>query len=332
MDRIAPAGDVGDLNDYRYLVAVVDAGGFAAASRLLGLPKSRLSRRVAQLESRLGVRLLHRSTRRLAVTDIGRQVLEHARTLVAAADAAWSAARQRSAEPAGRLRISAPAGVLDQNVTSVLVALLQRHPRLQLDVVVTNRRVNLIDEGVDVALRVRADDDEDAQWATRRLRAARGALVASPQLLAHIGPIDGLDSLSRVPALGALSADGRVHWQLRSPDGKPHEVTAPLRLGCEHFHARLQAALAGLGVTLLPLPDVAQALRDGTLRQVLPDWTVVGGHLQAVYATQRGLLPGARALIDALAAMPEDPAIPPMAEVVTRKARRSRRPERSDGG
>lgn len=305
---MAHADDVGDLNDYRYFAAVIDAGGFAAASRLLGMPKSRLSRRVAALEARLGVRLLQRSTRRLSLTDVGQQVLAHAHTLLGAADAAWRVARQRSVEPAGRLRVSAPAGVLDRNVTEVLVGLLQRHHQLQLDVVVTNHRVNLVDEGIDVALRVRPDGDEDPQWATRRLRAAQGALVASPEFLAQTGPIDSIERLSEAPALGALSADGRVHWLLRSPDGQPHEVTAPLRLGCEHFPARLQAARAGLGVTLLPLPYVAEALRDGTLVQVLPAWTSIGGHLQAVYATQRGLLPGVRALIDALAAMPDEPA------------------------
>jgi len=302
------AEDVGDLNDYRYYAAVVDAGGFSAAARLLGLPKSRLSRRVSTLEARLGVRLLQRSTRRLTLTEVGQQVLEHAHTLLAAADAAWSVARQRSAEPAGRLRISTPAGVLDRQVTAVLVDLLQRHPRLQLDVVVTNHRVNLIDEGIDVALRVRNDDDEDPQWATRRLRSAKAALVASPALLEAHGPIDTLEALSRAPALGALSADGRVHWSLRGPDGRSREVTAPLRLGCEHFPARLQAALAGLGVTLLPQPYTTEALREGRLVQVLPAWTSIDGHLQAVYATQRGLLPGVRALIDALAAMPDEPA------------------------
>lgn len=303
---MAHAYDVGDLNDYRFFAGVIDAGGFSAASRRLGVPKSRLSRRVGALEARLGVRLLQRSTRRLTLTDVGRQVLAHAHALLAAADAAWSVARQRSAEPAGRLRVSAPAGVLDQNVTAVLVGLLQRHHRLQLDVVVTNHRVNLIDEGIDVALRVRPDDDEDPQWATRRLRAARGALVASPTLLAQTGPLDDVEALSEAPGLGALSADGRVHWWLRSPDGRTREVTAPLRLGCEHFPARLQAALAGLGVTVLPLPYVVDALRDGRLVQVLPGWTTASGHLQAVYVTQRGMLPGVRALIDALAAMPEE--------------------------
>lgn len=316
MGLIAHADEVGDLNDYRYFAAVIDAGGFTAASRLLGLPKSRLSRRVAALESSLGVRLLQRSTRRLTLTDVGEQVLEHAHTLLASADAARSVARQRSAEPVGRLRVSTPAGVLDSDVTAVLLGLLQRHPRLQLDVVITSRRVNLIDEGIDVALRVRPEDDEDPQWATRRLRAAPGALVASPALLAQTGPIDSLEVLSGTPALGALSADGRVHWTLRDPDGKPREVTAPLRLGCEHFQARLQAALAGLGVTLLPLPYAADALQDGRLVQVLPGWSVISGHLQAVYATQRGLLPGVRALIDALAAMPGDaPVMQPLPRV-----------------
>lgn len=296
--------DGADLNDYRYFAAVADHGGFSAAARLLGLPKSRLSRRVAGLETRLGVRLLQRSTRRLALTDVGRQVLAHSHALLQAAEAAECAATQRRVEPSGRVRISMPLAMVER-VAHVLQAYLLAHPLVTLDVVQTNRRVDLIEEGIDIALRVRSAEDEDPQWATRRLRQAQGWLLASPGFVARHGAPADLAALARLPALGAVEADGRVHWRLAGPAGEVRDVRAPLRVGCEHFGVRAQLAAAGLGITMLPEEAAADGLRSGALVTVLPQWRPLPAYVQAVYATQRGLAPAVRALLDALAADPD---------------------------
>lgn len=294
--------DLGDLNDHRYFATVVDSGGFSAAARLLGCPKSRLSRRVAALEARLGVRLLQRSTRRLTLTDVGQQVLGHSRALLREAEAAALAAAQRVAEPSGRVRVSMPAGVLDGPLGAVFTRYLVDHPRVQLEMLLTGRRVDLIEENIDLALHVRSADDEDPQWATRRLQPSRTLLVAAPALLALLPPLVVPEDLKTVPALGAAGPDQRVVWRLQGPDGVLRAVSAPARLVCEHFGLRQAAAIAGLGVTMLPEPLLGPALAAGQLVPVLPAWQLPVGHLQAVYASQRGLSPAVRVLLDRLAA------------------------------
>jgi DNA-binding transcriptional LysR family regulator len=303
MTNIVPSADpIGDLNDYRYFAVVAQSGGFSAASRLLGLPKSRLSRRVSGLEARLGVRLLQRSTRRLALTEVGRQVLTHCEALLREAEIAACVATSRQAEPSGLLRVSTPATLLDDEIEGVFEAFLAAYPKVSLELVVTSRRVDLIEEGVDLALRVRSPDDEDPQWATRRLRPAQGVLVASPDCITQHGGLTTLAQLREAPALGAAAADRKVHWRLRAPDASLHDVAAPARLSCEHFGLRRSAAEAGVGVTMLPQYMARAALDAGRLQRVLPDWAPPPSHLQAVYPTQRGISPALRALIDRLAA------------------------------
>jgi DNA-binding transcriptional LysR family regulator len=299
--------DLGDLNDYRYFAVVAERGGFSAAARALALPKSRLSRRVAGLEARLGVRLLQRSTRRLTLTDVGRQVLAHAQNLLREAEAAACVATRQVMEVSGRVRLSLPAAVLEPGLRATLTAFLARHPAVQLDLVITGRRIDLIEEGIDVALRVRAPEDEDPAWATRRLRRTAGRLVASPDLVARLGGLATVEAVAEAPALGAAGPDHRVRWRLQGPGGVGREIAAPARMACEDFVLRREAALAGLGVTMLPDELIAADLDAGRLLPVLPNWQLPSGHLQAVYATQRGLSPAVRALLDALAAL-EGPA------------------------
>lgn len=293
--------DLGDLNDYRYFAAVLDAGGFSAAARALAIPKSRLSRRVAGLEARLGVRLLQRSTRKLTLTDVGREVLDHARALLREAQSAQAVAQRLKAEPSGLVRVSMPAAVLESDLAPILSRYLADHPRVTLETVLTGRRVDLIEEGLDLALRVRAAGDEDPQWATRRLQPARSLLVAAPALAQRHDGLSTPAALAAAPALGPMRPDRRVHWRLQAPDGSQHDLSAPLRLGCEHFHMRRRAAIDGLGVTLLPEPLACDDLQAGRLVQALPGWQVPLAHLQAVYPSQRGLTPAVRALLDALA-------------------------------
>lgn len=302
MEPIEPIEPV-DLNDYRYFAAVVDAGGFSAAERVLGVPKSRLSRRVAALERRLGVRLLQRSTRRLTLTDTGRQVVEHARAIVREAEAADCVATAMRVEPSGNLRVSLPPQLFESGqIAEVFTRFLADNPRVTLELVVTPRRVDPVAEGIDLAIRVRSRAEEDPQWAIRRLQRARGILVASPALVATCGGLTTPESLREVPALGSMDPDRRVRWHLESGDGRSIEAAAPARLSCDNFALRLRAAIAGLGVTMLPDDYVADALADGRLVRVLPDWDMPAGTLQVVYPTQRGMPVAVRALLDAMVA------------------------------
>ncbi len=288
-----------DLNDLYYFVQVVDHGGFAPAGRALGIPKSKLSRRIALLEARLGARLLMRTTRQFAVTDIGQTYYAHCKAMLVEADAAEEAVALTRAEPRGTVRVTCPVALLDARVADMLAAFMVQYPLVQLDMVLLNRRVDLISEGIDVALRVRDLGDEDPALVTRRLRQAQMQLVAAPGFADHIREPGQLASL---PVLGAAEADRLVHFRLFGPHGKQQEIALEPRLAIDDFVVRNAAVRAGLGFTALPSMFCEEELERGELVRLLPDWSLPGGYLQAVYPHRRGLLPAVRVWIDHLAA------------------------------
>ena len=288
-----------DLNDLYYFAKVVEAGGFAAAGRLLGIPKSRLSRRVAELEERLGARLLQRTTRQLKLTAVGERYLSHCQAMLLQAEMADEAVASMSSEPRGRLRVSCPEGLAHEFMPEVISSFLRAYPHVQLEVILLNRRVDLITEGIDVALRVREKGDEDPLLATRWLRQARTAMVASPEF-ARQWPINSPEDLKNVPLLGALEPDRMVHLRMLDAQGKACELTMEARLGIDDFVVRKACTLSGLGFTVLPMMYCEQELESGQLVQILPDWSLPGGWLQAVYPHRRGVLPAVRAWIEHL--------------------------------
>jgi DNA-binding transcriptional LysR family regulator len=290
---------VQDLNDLLYFSKVVEAGGFSAAGRQLGLPKSRISRRIAELEGRLGVRLLQRSTRKLVLTEVGEHVYQHCRAMVQEANAAEQAVAVLSDTPRGRLRVSCPFALAQAELAGFLPEFLARYPEVKLDMLLVNRRVDLLEEPIDLALRVRPEGDEEHGLVVRRLRPAESVLVASPSLLDG-QVVDTPDALVSLPALGAVDADRRVHWHLFGRAGESRHVAIEPRLAADDFVLRKAAAVAGLGVTLLPKVLCALELAEGRLVRLLPEWNMSSGSLQVVYAHRRGLLPAMRAMIDFL--------------------------------
>lgn len=287
-----------DLNDLFYFAQVVEAGGFAAAGRQLGIPKSRLSRRIAELEERLGTRLLQRTTRQLKLTAVGERYLHHCQAMLLEAEAADEVVASMSSEPRGRLRVSCPVALAHAFLPDVVSRFLEQYPQVQLDMVLLNRRVDLISEGIDVALRVRDLGDEDPALVTRRLRQAQMQLVAAPGFADHIrDPAE----LAALPVLGAAEADRLVHFRLHGPNGQQQEVALEPRLAIDDFVVRSAAVRAGLGFTALPSMFCEEQLERGELVRLLPDWSLPGGYLQAVYPHRRGLLPAVRAWIDHLA-------------------------------
>lgn len=288
-----------DLNDLYYFAKVVEAGGFAAAGRLLGIPKSRLSRRVAELEERLGARLLQRTTRQLKLTAVGERYLSHCQAMLLQAEMADEAVASMSSEPRGRLRVSCPVGLAHEFMPEVISSFLRAYPHVQLEVILLNRRVDLITEGIDVALRVREKGDEDPLLATRWLRQARTAMVASPEF-ARQWPINSPEDLKNVPLLGALEPDRMVHLRMLDAQGKACELTMEARLGIDDFVVRKACTLSGLGFTVLPMMYCEQELESGQLVQILPDWSLPGGWLHAVYPHRRGVMPAVRAWIEHL--------------------------------
>ena len=200
---------VRDFNDLQFFAAVVQHRGFSAGARALGLPKSRVSRRVAVLEERLGVRLLDRTTRGVNLTEVGQQVFEHARAAVIEAEAAEEAALRMQSEPRGLVRVSCPLG-LQTAIAAGLPRFLAAHPRLRLRCIVTNRRVDLIHEGIDIAIRVRERLDTDAELQMKRIGLSNRILVASPTLVATTGEPSTPNELFHFPI--RHQDPERVNW------------------------------------------------------------------------------------------------------------------------
>jgi DNA-binding transcriptional LysR family regulator len=286
-----------DLNDLRFFAAVVASGGFSKAARELGLPKSRLSRRISALEAELGVRLLERSTRRLQVTAIGREVYTQALAATSAAEAASEAALRVRSEPQGLVRLSCPLNLHDV-ISRRLPDLLKRYPRLRLQILSTNRRIDLIEERVDVAVRVRERLDTDANLQMRQIGVSRRIIVASPELIKEHGAPRRPQDLTALPLITAEEEMGYAVWRLVARRGLHQNVEFEPRLAAGDFRTLLDAAREGIGAALLPELECRSGLASGVLTRVLPEWSAADGVVHLVFTSRRSMLPGVRAVID----------------------------------
>ncbi|MGH8233809.1 MAG: LysR substrate-binding domain-containing protein [Rhodanobacteraceae bacterium] len=294
-------GALQDLNDLYFFAAVVEHGGFSAAGRALNVPKSRLSKRVAKLEERLGVRLLQRTTRRFVVTDVGERFYSHCRAVLEEAQAAHDAVDELRAEPRGIVRISCPTSLAQTVLAQVLPDFLALCPKVQLRLMTTDRRVDLIGEGIDVAIRVRTKLDTDADLVMRSFGTSRTIPVATPALLDSVGRPITPEELARLPALSMYEHDGAQVWELVDAEDHHAHVEMQARVICGDFAVLLESARSGMGVAMLPEWVSAPLLSVGQLEQVLPGWSSPHGIMHFVYPSRRGLLPGVRALVDFLA-------------------------------
>lgn len=291
-----------DLNDLLFFAKVAEHGGFNAASRVLGIPKSRLSRRVAGLEQQLGVRLLQRTTRKLALTEVGASFYGHCQAMLAEAEAAEESISHITAEARGLIRVSCPELLAKTLLGPLLPRFMQRHPQVRLQLESTNRRVNLIEEGIDVALRIRSVIEDSASLVVHRIGNSPLLMVASPALLEQYGTPASPAELARLPALSMNWPDGRCHFALLDAVGHDYSVQIEQpRLITDDLMVQTEAAEAGLGVAVLPARLCQSALADGRLVRLLPDYDIPGGILHAVFPSRRGLVPAVRAFIDFLA-------------------------------
>jgi DNA-binding transcriptional LysR family regulator len=309
-----------DLNDLYYFAMVVDHGGFAAAERALGIPKSRLSRRISQLEADLGVRLLQRSTRRFAVTDVGNGVYRHAQTMLAEAQAAREAVDRVSATPRGTVRVGVPVSLAQMQLPALLPDFLALHPDVRLQFQVSNRRVDVINEGFDVALRVRTKLDDDGSLVMRSFGPIQELLVASPAYLDRAGRPADPSELAQHVTLSMGEDEVRQSWELHGPDGEVRNVALRPRVAGSDFPLLRSLVRDGLGITLLPETLCAELVRAGELEVVLPDWRLPQGVCHAVFPSRRGMLPAVRVFIDFLAER-----LPPLLEAARLQCREVKR-------
>lgn len=291
-----------DLNDMVFFAEVAERGGFAAAGRALGIPKSRLSRRVADLEAELGVQLLQRSTRSLSLTPAGELYLRHCIAMRDAAQAAQEAVAQVQTEPRGTVRISCPVTLAQSTVGPLMPRFMQRYPAVRVEMLVLNRPVDPVEEGVDIALRVRPVIEDSATLVAKNFGPSGGMLVATPDLLRRQGPVKTPFDLERLETVAMSAAgDGRISVNLEGPDGAQHTWTHAPRYLADDLATLQFAVVAGTGAGMLPDYMCQPDIRNGRLKEVLPGWRPKPGICHAVFPQRRALVPAVRKLIDFLA-------------------------------
>jgi DNA-binding transcriptional LysR family regulator len=292
-----------DADDLILFARIVDAGSLAAAAERAGLPKSTLSRRLAQLEKRLGERLLTRSTRRLAITPFGEHMLEHARRLAeeCAAAAAW--AQNQQERPRGLLRVSLPPDFNELNLTPMLLRFAADYPEVRLELDLSPRRVDLLAERFDLAVRIASQLPDDASLVARRLCQFTGSLYASPAYLARHGmPAEPSQLQEGHVALPLIGGDGEVvPWQLS--DGRQRWEWQPGgQLAANSLGLQRELAMHGLGIVGLSDRLATTGVAEGRLQRVLPDWQFPTVTVWCVTPGRRLLPARTQALIEALRA------------------------------
>jgi len=289
-----------DLNNLSLFAAVVANGGFSAAARVVGTPKSRISRRVTALEDQLGVRLLERSSRHVKVTAVGHEVYKHARAALAEAEAIDHTISELKAEPQGLVRVSAPPGI-DHVLGAALPTFLHRHPKLRLQIVVTNRRVDLIEEGIDIAVRIRDRLDSDADLQVKTLGQIGALLVASSKFVAEHGAPQFPSDLAKFATISVAERAGSERVVVIHESGTVAEIVHEPRFSVSALATVRHAVLNGAGIAMLPEYACRDMIDSGELVRILPAWTVPQEILHLVFTSRRGLRLGVRAVIDFLA-------------------------------
>ena len=287
-----------DLNDFYYFAEVVAHGGFAAASRAIGQPKSKLSRKVAELEAQLGVRLIERSTRRFRVTEVGEQFYDRCRRMMDEAHAARATAAGFRDEASGTIRFSCPPGML-QAIAPILPGFLAHFPKVNLHITSTNAPIDLIEQQIDVALRVRTRPDGDMSLTTRSLASNMRIMVAAPAIAQSITRDSDPSILSSLPTLSF--SDQAETWTMSGPGKKSASIRLIPRMVCGDIFTLRSAAIGGAGIAFIPDHSCRRELADGSLERVFPTWIGQVGSVYLVFTGSRGQPPAVRAFIDHLA-------------------------------
>ncbi|MEM6488542.1 MAG: LysR family transcriptional regulator [Pseudomonadota bacterium] len=275
------------FSEIRAFAAVVEAGGFAAAARELGQSRSAVNRLVIALEERLGVQLLHRTTRSVSANSTGRALYQRARRLLDDLEDMESAVASAQSEPVGRMRLSVPLSFGRLDFAAMLAGFMRAHPKVEIEVSFDNRFVDPVAEGFDAVVRV-ATPDEETSLVDHRILTLDYLLCAAPSYLAARGTPTVLKDLGRHAVLFHQQSMASPEWRLEGPDGP---VTVALRpvLAANNLGALLPAAVEGLGIAMLPAYAVREALSDDRLRQVLPDHRPPPRMLQVIYPPSRHL-------------------------------------------
>ncbi len=290
-----------DLNDMVLFADVIEHGGFTAASRALGIPKSRISRRIASLEKQLGLQLMYRSTRKLSLTPDGELFLSHCKDMRSAAQTAYEAVAQVHTEPCGTVRMSCPVTLALSTLATELPRFQSRYPQVNLDIRVLNRPVDPMDERFDLALRVRTRIEDSSALVARTLGISRSIIVASPELLDRQTPVRVPADLAGRDTIAMNASDGKSSWRLEGPDGQSHVHWHDPRYIADDLHLMVCAAVNANGIAMLPEHVCRNEIRSGSLVQLLPGWEPLPGIVHVVYPAGRTQVPAVRRLVEFLA-------------------------------
>lgn len=289
-----------DLNDLYYFAQVVEHAGFAPAARALGMQKSKLSRRIGLLEDRLGVRLVQRSSRSFSVTEIGQEYYRQCRAMLVEAETAQAVIDSVQSEPQGVVRMSCPPALLDYQFGELIAHFMAKHPKVRVHLKALNRKVDVIAEGYDLAVRVGVEATEQADLMMRKLGETEQRLIGSRGFLKTCPPIEAPTDLSTLPSLDFGLPQNAHVWRLHHGDGRTAEVHHQPRLVTDDLAALRAAALRGVGVAQVPTLMVERDIAAGRLIDVLPHWRPHNEIVYAVFPSRRGLLPSIRALLEFL--------------------------------
>lgn len=284
-----------DLNDVLVFAKVVHTGSFIGAARELDMPKSTVSRRISELEERLGARLLQRTTRKLNLTDVGHTYYRHALRVVTELEEAEQAISQMQTAPRGLLRVTTPINF--GFLSPIVVSFMRRYPEVQVELVGLDRNVDLVEEGFDIA--IRAGELRDSSLVARSLGALKSYLVASPEFLRRQGTPKQPEDVQGVNCLAFGAGPERNTWKL-THEGRTVSIDIQGKLIVNDFEFLEAAARAGLGIAMLPLFRCIDDLRTKKLERVLPEWCTRDVPLHAVYPSTRHLSPKVKAWLDHL--------------------------------
>lgn len=286
-----------DLNDMLVFSLVVESGSFTAAAAKLGIPTSSVSRKVSRLEQQLGVRLLERTTRKHHLSEVGQVFYQHCQRIKEELDYAESSVQQLLATPQGKLRVGTSVSIGQQLISPSIAEFLCRYPRIELELSLTNRRVNLIEEGFDLLIRV--GELEDSTLVAKCLGSSCRRLYASPGYLDQHGQPEQPEALLQHDCLMMNASGPEMEWLLES-SAETRRVRLKPRLQIDDFSMLADAAGAGLGIAVLPHYIGDQQLATGQLREVLPAWSLSQVNIYALYPSHRGATPKLRLLLEHL--------------------------------
>lgn len=289
-----------DLNDLYLFNKVISLNGFTAAAKALGIPKSKISRRLTTLEESLGLRLIQRNSRSIGLTDAGRRLYEFSQQIVHNAEEGEIAVRNSISEPNGLVRVSFPDEITRAVFSKIIPKFMSMHPKVSLNIEVSNRIVNLIEDGFDLVIRGGISvPEESSTIICTKISHVGWALVCSPEYIRVHGQPAKIDELADLSFL-AYSADAKSTVAIRfmSCDGANQVVNLKSRLACNNHNVLREAAKSGLGIASLPLYSCNEELDKGSLVRILPQWSTTSGDLFALFPTKLGLASATRTFLD----------------------------------